>query len=156
MPASPAGLQLKAPNEDPASYRRSLRHLEMRAFPRWAGGNSWNLGVGCACRTQNSKVDMAVGQNQWYHFEVGAPLILVYVSGIGIFTGGTIWLLTHGHMTGQEGKAELSAHLNDPMGATDFILSCSVAPFFLFCWGLPHAKWSFQTRVPFCSGSLND
>ena len=24
---------------------------------------------------------MAVGQNQWYHFGVGAPPILVYVSG---------------------------------------------------------------------------
>ena len=25
--------------------------------------------------------DMAMGQNQWYHFGVGAPLILVYLSG---------------------------------------------------------------------------
>ena len=39
---------------------------------------------------------MAVGQNQWY----GAPPTLVYFSGwIGMFTGGTIWLLTHGQMT---------------------------------------------------------
>ena len=29
-----------------------------------------------------------IGRNQWYHF---GP-------GIGMFTGGTIWLLTHGHM----------------------------------------------------------
>ena len=30
---------------------------------------------------------MAVGQNQWYHFGVGAPPILVYFSGwIGMFT----------------------------------------------------------------------
>ena len=24
---------------------------------------------------------MAVGQNQWYHFRVGAPLILIYFKG---------------------------------------------------------------------------
>ena len=43
---------------------------------------------------------MAVGQEQCYHFGVGAPpIILVYFSGwIGIFTGGTIWILTHGHV----------------------------------------------------------
>ena len=29
---------------------------------------------------------LAVGQNQWYHFGIGAPPILV---GIGMFTGGT-------------------------------------------------------------------
>ena len=38
---------------------------------------------------------MAVGQNQWYHFGVGTPLILVYFSGIGMFTGGT-GFFTHG------------------------------------------------------------
>ena len=33
---------------------------------------------------------MAVGQNQWYHFGVGAPPILEPFSvGIGMFTGGT-------------------------------------------------------------------
>ena len=43
---------------------------------------------------------MAVGQNQWYHFGVGAPPILEpHLVGIGMFTGGTIWLLTHGHMS---------------------------------------------------------
>ena len=31
---------------------------------------------------------VAVGQNQWYHFGVGAPPILVYL-GFGMFTGGT-------------------------------------------------------------------
>ena len=35
-------------------------------------------------------LDVAVGQNQWYHFGVGAPPILIYVSGDwGMFTGGT-------------------------------------------------------------------
>ena len=37
-------------------------------------------------------VDLAVGQNQWYHFGVGAPPILV---GIGMFIGGTG--CRHGH-----------------------------------------------------------
>ena len=32
---------------------------------------------------------MAVGQNQWYHFGVGAPPILSIVVGMGMFTGGT-------------------------------------------------------------------
>ena len=32
---------------------------------------------------------LAVGQNQWYHFGVGAPPIVVYLVGIGMFTGGT-------------------------------------------------------------------
>ena len=61
--------------------------------------------------------DMAMVQNQWYHFGVfGATPILVYCSGIGEFTthfrtyfsgwiepdvhwGDEIWGLTHGHMT---------------------------------------------------------
>ena len=34
--------------------------------------------------------DMAVGQNQWYHFGVGAPPMLVgMLAVIGMFTGGT-------------------------------------------------------------------
>ena len=32
---------------------------------------------------------MLLCQNQWYHVGVGAPPILVYFSGIGMFTGGT-------------------------------------------------------------------
>ena len=40
---------------------------------------------------------MAVGQNQWYHFGVGAPPILVYFSGDwDVHWGYGIW--THGHM----------------------------------------------------------
>ena len=42
-----------------------------------------------------------MGQNQWYHFGVGAPLILEPILvGIGMFTGGTIWILTHGQVVG--------------------------------------------------------
>ena len=33
---------------------------------------------------------MGVSQNQWYHFGIGAPPILAYLSGIGMFTGGTM------------------------------------------------------------------
>ena len=35
-------------------------------------------------------------QHQWHHFGVGAPPILEPILvGIGMFTGGTIWILTH-------------------------------------------------------------
>ena len=40
-----------------------------------------------------------MGQNQWYHFGVGAAPILEPIRvGIGMFTGGAIWILTHGHI----------------------------------------------------------
>ena len=43
---------------------------------------------------------MAVGQNQWYHLGVGAPPILEPILvGIGMFTGGTIWILPFGQNT---------------------------------------------------------
>ena len=42
---------------------------------------------------------MAVCQNQWHHFGIGARPSAVYLVGIGMFTGGTIWLLTHGHIS---------------------------------------------------------
>ena len=42
-----------------------------------------------------SCTNVAVGQHQWYHFGVGAPPILEPILvGIGMFTGGTIWVLT--------------------------------------------------------------
>ena len=40
---------------------------------------------------------MAVGQNQWYHFEVGAPPIVVYFSGDWDVHWG-YGILTHGHI----------------------------------------------------------
>ena len=39
---------------------------------------------------------LAVGQNQWYHFGVGAPPILVYFSGDWDVHWGC-GILTHGH-----------------------------------------------------------
>ena len=42
----------------------------------------------------------AVDQNQWYNFGVGAPPILgPILVGIAMCTGGTIWILTHGHVS---------------------------------------------------------
>ena len=43
---------------------------------------------------------MAVGQNQWYHFGLGAPPILVYFSGDGDVHWG-YGVLTHGHIVQQ-------------------------------------------------------
>ena len=40
-------------------------------------------------------LDMAVGQNQWYHFGVGAPPVLVYFSG----DWDVHWGFAHGHMS---------------------------------------------------------
>ena len=42
--------------------------------------------------------NMAVGRNQWSHFGVGAPILGPILVGIGMFTGATIWVLTHGHL----------------------------------------------------------
>ena len=47
---------------------------------------SQQLTFGLAC-------ELAVGQHQSYHFGIAFWSILV-----GMFTGGTIWILTHGHM----------------------------------------------------------
>ena len=41
---------------------------------------------------------MAVGHNQWYHFGIGAPPILVHSSGDGDVHWG-YGVLTHGHMS---------------------------------------------------------
>ena len=41
-------------------------------------------------------ISMAVGQNQWHHFGVGAPPILVYFSGDWDVRWGS-GILTHGH-----------------------------------------------------------
>ena len=48
-------------------------------------------------KKHGSPVHMAVGQNQWYHFGVGAPPILVYFSGDWDVHSG-YRILTHGHM----------------------------------------------------------
>ena len=45
-----------------------------------------------------SEADVAVGQNQWYHFGLGAPCILVYFSGDWDVHWGH-GILTHGHVS---------------------------------------------------------
>ena len=35
-----------------------------------------------------AKVHMAVGQNQWFHFGGGAPILETILVGIGMFAGG--------------------------------------------------------------------
>ena len=49
------------------------------------------------------------------HFGVGALLILVTLVGIGMFTGGTIWLLTNGHMTVDSRGSEDQQKLDLPL-----------------------------------------
>ena len=58
----------------------------------WPTRRAFHSGALCLGISQ-----LAVGQNQWYHFGVGAPPILEPILvGIGMFTGGAIWILTHG------------------------------------------------------------
>ena len=69
-------------------------------YPKWNPGK-WTHGLKpavpwCFFLTHTH---MAGGQNQWYHFGVGAPPILgPILVGIGMFTGGMIRILSHGHM----------------------------------------------------------
>ena len=49
------------------------------------------------CRCSLQFAEMAVGQNECYHFGVAHPFQSISV-GIGMFTGGWIWILTHGQM----------------------------------------------------------
>ena len=58
--------------------------------------------------------NMAAGQNQWYHFGVGAaPILVEILVGIGMFTGGTIWILSHGHID-QPLRGRISPSLAGP------------------------------------------
>ena len=49
-----------------------------------------------------SNGNLAVGENQWYDFGAGEftthlePILVVGLNRL--FTGGTIWILTHGHL----------------------------------------------------------
>ena len=58
---------------------------------------------------------MAVAQNQWYHFGVGSPPILVYFSGDWDVGYG---ILTHGHM----GLAQ-----NETAGVTQVVVFVPIA-----------------------------
>ena len=90
---------------------------------------------------------MAVGQNQRYHFGVGAPPILAYFSGwIGMFTGGTIWVLIHGHMSKARlqvagrllAEATFGSHQGPWKGRQPYGTSCLFALFGAALKGMPH------------------
>ena len=49
---------------------------------------------------------MTVGQNQWYHFGVGAPPILVHFSGGDVHWG--YGILTHGQIEFWQKRSVLS------------------------------------------------
>ena len=51
------------------------------------------------CQPGGPPIDIAMVQHHWYHFGMGAPPILEPILvGIGMFTGDTIWVLTHGYI----------------------------------------------------------
>ena len=56
-----------------------------------------NFDGASACHLHELGRALAVGQNQWYHFGVGAPPILVYFSGDWDVHWG-YGILTHGHL----------------------------------------------------------
>ena len=63
-----------------------------------AGGDDTSLSCVCGTFETRGSADVAVGQNQWYHFGVGAPPILVYCSGDGDVHCG-YGIVTHGRVT---------------------------------------------------------
>ena len=78
------------------------------------GSQHWpNVNSQTATSLVSRRQQMAVGQNQWYHFGVGAPPILVYFSGDGI------GILTHGQMSRKRGVvATLCDTKHIPRGST--------------------------------------
>ena len=66
-------------------------HAAALGGPRAGGGNQGPL------RGYSGATQMAVGQNQWYLFGVGAPPILVYFNGDRDVHWG-YGILTHGHI----------------------------------------------------------
>ena len=88
------------------------RRLEPRNwFPFW--GNQPSLGLSShfgVVKHVEPCPRKPVGQNQWYLFGLGAPPILEPILvGIGMFTGGTIGILTHG-------QADLNPGIGFPFG----------------------------------------
>ena len=70
-------------------------HQEAASRGRWRGDPGRDK---CACLTPLAlNFYLAVDQNQWYHFGVGAPPILVYFSGDWDVHWGYM-ILTHGHL----------------------------------------------------------
>ena len=63
------------------------------------GAHIHNVCMGKAS-TKEQNIGHGMGQNQWYHFGVGAPPIVVYFSGDWDVHWG-YGLLTHGHVLGK-------------------------------------------------------
>ena len=83
----------------------SLYPWSHQTLRRLFGRFSWSLRKGRIRRRDGFVYDPS--QHQWYHFGVGAPPILEpMLVGIGMFTGGTIWVLSHSHI--QEQKCRTS------------------------------------------------
>ena len=73
---------------------------------------------------------MAVGLNQWYHFGAGAsPILEPILVEIGMFTGGTSWILTHGHMW---------VNINAMRGQQVIVVSVSICQGSIW-WAAPQA-----------------
>ena len=81
-----------------------LMALGPQAWQAWQACNLGHREVGgpaCVLIRGTDQSHVAEGQSQWYHFDVGefTTHVRTYFSGwIGMFTGGTIWILTHGHV----------------------------------------------------------
>ena len=63
----------------------------------WPAAGECAAAPGGRCEVGHGSDNMAVGQNQWYHFGVGAPPILVHFS----WDWDVYWgygILTHGHI----------------------------------------------------------
>ena len=51
------------------------------------GGGCKDNAMVCCSHAKVAKHPFGHGQNQWYHFGIGAPPVLVYFGGDGMFTG---------------------------------------------------------------------
>ena len=71
-----------------------MRALEDRGMTQAPNAHAGLLG---RVRERALRAHVAVGQNQWYHFGVGAPPVLVYFSGDWHVHWG-YGLVTHGHV----------------------------------------------------------
>ena len=86
-----------------------------------------------------------VGQNQWYHFGVGAPPTLVYLVGIGMFTGTGFSpmaiLQVHHTQTGSCLQGESLVFYLQYLGHPPYVYGYVVGSLdFLFCF----SGWTFH------------
>ena len=81
---------------------RSTKHIVGQILSNYFGANGW----------WDIFSDMAVGQNQWYHFGVGAPPILAYFSGDWDVHWG-YRILTHGHLAVAQKDVSQTCHRCD-------------------------------------------